>query len=297
MFRYPETQYYGDQTRWFVADVIDATPPYGLEGRVRIRIHGVHSPSTADIKQADLPWAQVVLPTTEGGVSGIGSTPHLQPGATVFGFFLDGSSSQVPLVLGSIPKVEFPSRVQQQAEFLTAVERYTQEEVFYQESIEYIDTSDPKIQDSNEGGISADVVAAREAEAIKFFLSNGYTINQAIGIVGGLTHISSMVSGEFNAVTSEVGLAGWKNNERVRRLKQFKGDFWKRFSTQLAFIVYELNSTQTQANVKLLNTDSLEEGKDNCASVFAKHYLRIKSQSEINFVVSEARRLYSNLVG
>lgn len=297
MFRYPQTEYYGDATRWFVADVIDATPPYGLEGRVRIRIHGVHSPSTRDIKQSDLPWAQVVLPTTEGGVSGIGTTPSLQPGATVFGFFLDGSSSQVPLVLGSIPKTEFPSRVQQQVEFETPVERYTQEEVYYQEAVEYINVDDPKIQDENEGGITPAVARAREAAAISFFLANGYTINQAVGMTAGLTHISSMESGRFNSATSETGLAGWKNNERIRRLKQFKGEFWKRFSTQLAFIVYELNSTQTQANIKLLNVDTLDKSRDNCASVFAKHYLRIKGQSEISFIERQAETLYSDLVG
>ena len=49
------SEYYGDNVRWFVADVIDSTPPFGLEGRVRVRIHGVHSPSTKDIKQSDLP--------------------------------------------------------------------------------------------------------------------------------------------------------------------------------------------------------------------------------------------------
>lgn len=297
MFRYPETEYYGDKTRWFVADVIDSSPPYGLEGRVRIRIHGIHSPSTNDIKQADLPWAQVVIPSTEGGVSGIGMTPNLQPGATVFGMFLDGSSSQVPLVFGSIAKTEFPSRVQQQIEYQSPVERYTQEDVFYQESIEYIDTDDAKIDDSNTSAITTAVRSARKAESVKFFLSNGYTINQAIAITANLDFSSSMVSGVADPATSEVGLAGWKNNERINRLKQFKGEYWDRFSTQLAFIVYELNSTQTQANIKLLNVDTLDEGKENCASVFARHYLRVTDQAEIVLRVQEANELYSNLVG
>ena len=82
----------------------------GFEGRFKIRIHGLHSPSTVDIPEADLPWAQCVLPTTEGGVSGIGKMPQLMPNALVFGMFMDGKHSQTPLILGSIPHVEFPTQ-------------------------------------------------------------------------------------------------------------------------------------------------------------------------------------------
>ena len=79
------SEFYGDNTRWLIATVIDATPPYGLEGRVRIRVHGLHTESTKEIPQRDLPWAQCVIPTTEGGSSGIGRVPQLQPNALVFG--------------------------------------------------------------------------------------------------------------------------------------------------------------------------------------------------------------------
>ena len=105
-------KYYGDNTRWFVADVIDASPPYGYEGRVRIRIHGVHDPATRFIPQNDLPWAQCIVPTTEGGVSGLGFSPSLQAGALVFGMFMDGKESQVPVIMGSMPRTEFPTPIQ-----------------------------------------------------------------------------------------------------------------------------------------------------------------------------------------
>ena len=72
-------EYYGDNVRWFIATVIDASPPFGFEGRVKIRIHGLHSEETYLLPQQDLPWAQCVLPTTEGGVSGIGKSPKIQP--------------------------------------------------------------------------------------------------------------------------------------------------------------------------------------------------------------------------
>ena len=76
-------EYYGDDFRWFVATVINSTPPFGFEGRVRIRVHGIHNPSTGEIGESDLPWAQVMIPLTEGGSSGHGRGPQVLPGALV----------------------------------------------------------------------------------------------------------------------------------------------------------------------------------------------------------------------
>jgi hypothetical protein len=97
--------YYGDQTRWFLGNVVDIQDPQEL-GRIKVRIYGIHSDNQIDIPDADLPWAQVVAPITEGGCKGIGNILGIQPNAMVFGIFLDGPESQLPLILGSIPKVE-----------------------------------------------------------------------------------------------------------------------------------------------------------------------------------------------
>ena len=103
--------YYGDTMRWFVGTVANNLDPLKI-GRVQVRIHGIHSALEAEIPTYDLPFAQVVLPTTEGGTSGIGKNPFLQPGAQVVGFFLDGPASQNPIIIGSIPHVEITSEVQ-----------------------------------------------------------------------------------------------------------------------------------------------------------------------------------------
>ena len=59
------------------------------------------------LKTEDLPWATVLVPATEGGISGTGRSPNgIQQGAWVFGIFLDGKHSQNPLILGSLPKIE-----------------------------------------------------------------------------------------------------------------------------------------------------------------------------------------------
>lgn len=112
MIKAIQENFYGDNTRWFIGVVVNHTPPIGLEGRVQIRINGIHSPSTDDVPQRDLPWAQVTLPATEEGTSGLGKIPKIMTGAQVFGIFVDGVASQVPLVLGSIPKIENETPIQ-----------------------------------------------------------------------------------------------------------------------------------------------------------------------------------------
>ena len=104
----PDTHkhYYGDETRWFVGKVVQAHGDPEELGRIKVRIYGVHPDNQADAEIYDLPWASAVVPTTEGGSSGFGATVGLKEGAQVFGIFMDGKNSQLPLVLGSIPKNE-----------------------------------------------------------------------------------------------------------------------------------------------------------------------------------------------
>ena len=50
--------------------VVSVNDPLEL-GRLKVRIFGVHDANTSDISEGDLPWAQVVVPITEGGSSKI----------------------------------------------------------------------------------------------------------------------------------------------------------------------------------------------------------------------------------
>lgn len=94
--------FYGDETRWFVGTVVSVKDPIEL-GRIKVRIMGVHG---SEILDEHLPFAQTVLPVTEGGTNGLGIHTGIQVNARVFGVFLDGKNSQLPLVLGSMPKYE-----------------------------------------------------------------------------------------------------------------------------------------------------------------------------------------------
>lgn len=97
--------FYGDETRWFIGRIVSIQDPMQL-GRVKVRIMGIHTENTNDIPDSALPWAQTILPITEGGTNGLGIHTGIQVNARVFGIFLDGTNSQLPLVLGSLPKLE-----------------------------------------------------------------------------------------------------------------------------------------------------------------------------------------------
>lgn len=98
------TDFYGDRTRWFIGAVTTINDPLQL-GRVKVRVDGIHD-DTVLIPDNTLPWAQCVVPITQGGTNEYGNNLGIQVGSRVFGVFLDGVNSQMPLVLGSMPKYE-----------------------------------------------------------------------------------------------------------------------------------------------------------------------------------------------
>ena len=90
---------------WFNGVVEDRNDPQYL-GRVRVRCVGIHTQDKAVLPTADLPWSQVILPTTSAAISGLGQSPSfLVEGTWVFGYFRDGDDCQEPMVIGSLPGV------------------------------------------------------------------------------------------------------------------------------------------------------------------------------------------------
>ena len=98
--------YYGDETRWFLGEVVDVNDPKKI-GRVKVRVFGVYDAKKGNeylIAEKDLPWAQIVVPITQGVHEGKGQYLGLLEGTQVFGMFLDGQNSQLPMVIGTVPK-------------------------------------------------------------------------------------------------------------------------------------------------------------------------------------------------
>ena len=273
MIPYSYQQYYGDETRWFLGIVIDINDPEQL-GRVKVRIFGVHGENTIDVPNRDLPWAHVVTPVTEGGSSGIGANVGIKPLAQVYGIFLDGQNSQVPLVIGSIPKIETDRNISDERE-------------------------------SQRGAVASTLRADEEllsagkntVKAFNFFTSvegGSFTPEQACGILGNL-HVENGVNlnkgkdlDPARSPTREpngqlaYGLAQWNDSPsaanvkfgltRYAELVDFSaknGYNWRTMYAQLSFIKYELFKYGFLGLNKLQRTNTVDEA----ALVFEKKYL------------------------
>lgn len=261
-----QKEYYGDDTRWFLGYVINASPPAGLEGRVKVRILGVHSSKTDDIPEKDLPWAQVIVPTTEGGSSGIGRIPQMTTGAFVFGIFLDGVASQIPLVLGSLPRIELPTTVQS-GRRLNNIDKF----IYDQNRIQNVVIT-PLLDD----GLPRGDVNLRRQQAMKFFIDNGYNLIHSAALAGALQGASSFVTFDSKPKT---GIAQWsvdgKIGSRYAGLLQFAVSYrpatdWKLFSVQLQYVLFELRNRFGSANNTLLATQSIEEASDAVNRLYLK---------------------------
>ncbi len=221
------TNYYGDETRWFIGYVVNNVDPLKLD-RVKVRIIGIHTDNTEDIPDDDLPWAQVGVPVTEDGSSGQGANSQLKIRAQVFGVFLDGKNSQLPLVLGSIPKIETNTNS--------------------------IDESLPSVSIPIDGNTNIE-------KAFNFFISpegGQFTPQQACGMIGNFCVESGATAnrGDINPAAvsgfkdeGSFGIAQWnpakKAGNRFGELQKFAGRINKDYrdmETQLRFVKHELET-------------------------------------------------------
>lgn len=307
--------FYGDGIRWFVGTVIVNNDPAEM-GRVRVRIDGVHSPNTGDIKENDLPWAMCMLPTTEGGTSGLGFIPQLQGGAKVFGLFLDGPSSQIPMIIGSLPKVEYPSRAQiianannpsssidlQQTSAINTRDVNRQLAAFSAGSLSFKDLPTP--DDPTDDNFS---LAKRRLQAMKFFLDN-YNSSPEIcaGIVGNLqaeSNFDTKARGDLDTSSVAIGIAQWRL-DRKDHLRNFANTAFnspknpENFAVQLAFIIWELkNSSYVRKAAGFLpKCDTYLGGtvNNNSTYIFARYYEKCNRIHRTTPALAKTREKYAH---
>lgn len=259
-----QTGFYGDTTRWFIGTVVNHTGDPLRLGRLQVRIVGIHD--NFDIGVGDLPWASVLIPSTEPGAV-YGRGPRIQTGSQVFGIFLDGEQSQQPLVLGSIPYVINPTPTQ-------ALARGVEYEIVNGVGV-------PGETVTNPTEYTGNVVAGNEAAeiAFNFFISKdggAYTPEQAAGIVGNLAH----ESGGFAADVIRAQRRG--DGGKAHGIAQWHPDRWNPFLAwcagqgpgpgprnvrqdpytllpQLKWVKYELDTTESRAKVHLLNCSKVDQ--------------------------------------
>ena len=245
-------EYYGDETRWFIGVVKDINDPIEL-GRIKVRIFGVHSENVGDISDGDLPWAQVAVPVTEGGSSGIGTNIGIKPQAQVYGIFLDGKNSQLPLVLGSIPKFERIQNIELNRS--SSVPDNLQRNSLTGSPPDYTNTSTRPDDEFLVGSTNVE-------KAFNFFITpegGSFTPAQACGILGNFwIESAANISGDLDTKATSAppersfGIAQWNSSEDAGYRYQNLVDFaakknlpWDSLYAQLLFTIHELYESKT----------------------------------------------------
>ena len=274
--------FYGDHSRWFIGLVIDVNDPLKLD-RVKVRIQGIHTHDTTLIPNADLPWAQVAIPVTEGGSSGIGANCSLKPRAQVYGIFLDGRNSQLPLVIGSIPKIESFANQSGDA-----------------------DASYPSFNKrSGMGNIDLDLDGTGNIEkAFNFFVSEeggNYTMEQACGMIGNFCVESgpSLDPEALNATEGSTGIAQWNPaaaaGNRLGQLKEYSANLgldWRTLGAQLLFTKYELETFNYLGDGPLRKSTTVKRATE----LFQDNYERpLKSAAHTDKRISYAKEVFDRL--
>jgi hypothetical protein len=102
-----------DGFRWWIGQIpptssqSDQANGAGWGNRCKVRILGYHPYSEVELPNEDLPWAQVMVPTTAGtGAANYATNTKLQQGDVVFGFFLDGDNAQLPVIIGCFGRTD-----------------------------------------------------------------------------------------------------------------------------------------------------------------------------------------------
>ena len=113
-----------DGFRWWIGQIpeikhwIEQVSGDGWGQRYKVRILGYHPLDDKDLKDEDLPWAQVMFPVTAGtGAANVATGTQLQQGDIVIGFFLDGDNAQIPLIMGALGRTKLWSEAGYQNPF------------------------------------------------------------------------------------------------------------------------------------------------------------------------------------
>lgn len=244
--------FYGDNiNRFFFGTVVNNNDADLNLGRVQIRVSGLHGP---EVMNYDLPWAQVLLPTTEPGTGGVGANPMIANGAQVFGVFLDGKDSQIPLVLGTVPKIDYPS-----------VQQVTPSSACVPQPPAYV-TAGP--DDGFRNGSRVIPVGSLEGSTngervYRFFVNNGFTPEQACGWVGNFavesfTTIDPTAFNSAGGGQGAFGIAQWRG-VRQTALREWAGSTGQDYRTleaQLGFVLHELETTERTAGTQVRSAGS-----------------------------------------
>ena len=84
--------------------------------RYKVRIMGYHPTSEAELKDDDLPWAQVMVYNGTGSAN-VFKTVKYNQGDVVVGFFLDGDNAQLPVIMGAFGNSKYSPKDEPEGPF------------------------------------------------------------------------------------------------------------------------------------------------------------------------------------
>lgn len=253
-----QSAYYGDIQRWFLGVVVNIQDPLRA-GRIKVRIYGIHNGDVNEVPERSLPWAQVVTPTTEDGVSGLGRSLGIKPGAQVFGIFMDGIQSQVPLVLGSTPRFESGERTNNGFENDSTVRTESNRDI--KDTISTI----------------ALVGESNAEKAFNFLISHSFSPIQAAAIIGNFIHESGMDPKRISEVPGEesYGIARWNPAAgRKQELEQFADERFldiEDLGTQLAFFIHDFTKNRYLGYAKFKTLTNIKVATEYFCDKYERH--------------------------
>jgi hypothetical protein len=270
-----QEEYYGDVFRWWIGVVVNNNDPLQA-GRLRVRIFGVHNEDTSLVPEEALPWAFPIIPTTEDGVSGLGRACKIKPGAMVTGYFADGPQSQIPIVLGSIPRFAgaTPGQLGEGNRFPTSSVKSTENSP--RQKVKGLEPPTITPQSIPTDGA---VGANNTEKSFNFLITSGFTPFHAAAVLGCMlqdTKLDPTYKRPDQADTA-YGICAWQDSlGRVDRLKDFcyeRGLVWTTLDAQLQFFVHEY--TITDARI-FRYTEFTQSNKFFIAcKLFATFYMRV----------------------
>ena len=120
--------------------------------------------------------------------------------------------------------------------------------------------------------VSAPKTKGSADDVVRYFLDNGFTINQSGGVAGNIQAESNFNSLAKGDAGTAFGIAQWRG-DRLQKLIAFaeaNNYNYEDFNTQLAFIIYELQNYEKRALQKLLEANTLETATVNFATYYER---------------------------
>ena len=186
-----------DQESW-QTQIDEGKGSWGI--RYKVRIMGYHPYDTGILSDEDLPWAQVLCPPGNSGSAGRMETIKLAQGDTVVGFFLDGHSAQIPIILGVFCKTPESERASTDTpspfgNFTPYSKTITKDPEFVMKSVgsnsQGTSNEEVTVQESNS---NITITQAQQQDKSTLTSSAGVTVNSC----GGASPISGMQVGVKN---------------------------------------------------------------------------------------------------